>query len=106
MYTSKKTVQVPFLHPTPPTGHIIATQKMTTTMMVKKTMARGRRQRSVQRSCTVSSGTSVVPPRHLGGHHPCSVRESGTLAGDATTGSDNNDNDNYKGGDDEEEDGL
>jgi hypothetical protein len=34
----------------------------TITTMVKKTMVRGRPQRITQRSCTVSSGTSVVPP--------------------------------------------
>jgi hypothetical protein len=51
----------------------------TITTMVKKTMARGRPQRSTQRSCTMSSGTSVSPPvdqvgadRTLPGQATCS----------------------------------
>ncbi len=74
-----------------------------TTMMVKKAMARGGHQRSAQQSCTASSGTSVLLPPPIGWALSALCRGREVLAGDATVGSNNEDNDNANKGEDKKE---
>ncbi len=80
---------------------LLPTVTTTTTTVVKKTMARGRLQRSARRSCTASSGMDFCRPPPSIGWALTALRRGERRAPD----DDDDNDDDDEGGDEEEVDG-